>query len=169
MNPRDRERLDLLKRTVTKGATDDEFDLFMTYCDKFHFDPMTEVDFIIYKIKGGPEHTASIRPNVKGMLKVAQRAEDWEGIVSCVIRENDKIKVDLPNHKITHNFDSIVIKDRGGIVGAWAKCYRRGMKPFIKTITLEEFYNEVPFRHLATPPVPESGCRGPRAPLPAPP
>jgi len=142
MSPRDRERLDLLKRTVTKGATDDEFDLFMRYCNKFHFDPMTEVDFIIYKSKKRPgTHTASIRPNVKAMMKVAQRSPDWEGLVSCVIRKNDKIKVDLPNHKITHSFDSILIIDRGPIIGAWAKCYRKGMKPFIKTITFEEFYN----------------------------
>lgn len=140
-------QLDLIKNTYAKGATDDEFQMFISYCISHDLDPENkEIDFVKYpiKLKGVPtgKYTVSFQPAVKGLMKKARRQPDFRGLVACAVRKNDHFEADIANHKITHTFSS---HNRGGLVGAWAKLYREGMQPFIKYILLEDFFKDNSF------------------------
>jgi len=136
----DRDTIDLIKQTVAKDATDEELSMFIHQCEKLDLDPLAkEIYFIKYtdKKKGG--FTVSIQVGIDGFLKIAQRHEDFDGIIAFAVCQNDIFEIDAQNYKITHKFG---IKNRGGIIGAWAQLNRKGKLPFIKYVSMEEFYKE---------------------------
>ena len=69
------EQIELMKRTVAKGATDDEFKMFLHLAHKYGLDPFAkEIWFIKYD-----NSNPTIMTSRDGYLKIAQSNPDFEG------------------------------------------------------------------------------------------
>lgn len=124
------EQVDLVKRTVAKGATDDELQMFMYLSNRYQLDPFAkEIWFIKY---GG---TPTIMTSRDGYLKIAQNSPDFMGLISFVVSEGDDFSVDAANYSVDHKFGA----KRGQIIGAWAKCDRKGRSPQIAFVPFSEY------------------------------
>lgn len=113
-------QIELIKRTVAKGSTNDEFNLFMYQAKTYQLDPMVkEIWFIKYNNKAVP----IIMTSRDGYLSIANRNEHYEGLTSDVVHENDEFEkvADGVKHKYG-------CKDRGKIIGAYALGYRDDRK-----------------------------------------
>jgi phage recombination protein Bet len=117
-------KIDLIKRTVAKGATDDEFEMFMHLAKSYQLDPINkEIWFIKYKDNKGEEKT-TIYSSRDGYLAIANRNEHYDGMLSDVVHENDKFEK-MPDGAVKHTYDC---KNRGAIIGAYALGYRNDRK-----------------------------------------
>lgn len=124
------EQVNLIKNTVAKGATNDELQMFMYLANQYSLDPFKrEIWFMKYN------NQTTIMTSRDGYLKYAQLNEDFEGLMSFVVRENDVFEIDASEYKVTHKFGA----KRGSILGAWARCDRKDKKPFIAYVEFTEY------------------------------
>ena len=74
------EQSDLLKRTICKGATEDEFKLFIGVCHRTQLDPFARQIYAVkrYDGKTGKE-IMSIQVSIDGFRLVAQRSGEYAG------------------------------------------------------------------------------------------
>jgi phage recombination protein Bet len=129
------EQIDLIKNTVAKDATNDELKMFLYLAKAYNLDPFKkEIWFTKYKEKSG-DYKTSIITSRDGYLKYAQMSPEFEGLISFPVKEGDVFEVDAENYKVTHRFGA----KRGNILGAWAKCDRKGKKPFISYVEFSEY------------------------------
>ena len=75
----DREKIELLKRTVAKGTTDDQFALFLTIAQRRRLDPFAkQIWCVLRKGKSGVwEMTA--QTSIDGYRLIAQRTGEYDG------------------------------------------------------------------------------------------
>ena len=127
-------QIDLIKRTVAKGATDDEFNMYMYMAKTYQLDPiMREIWFIKYDAKSTP----IIMTSRDGYLAIANRNEHFQGMLSDVVHENDEFEK-LPDGLVKHKYGC---KDRGEIIGAYAMGFRNDRKyPVYVFAHLSEYY-----------------------------
>ncbi|MBU5424976.1 phage recombination protein Bet [Tissierella pigra] len=124
------EQVNLIKNTVAKGATNDELQMFMYLANQYSLDPFKkEIWFMKYSGQ------TNIMTSRDGYLKYAQLNEDFEGLMSFVVKEGDVFEIDASEYKVTHKFGA----NRGQILGAWARCDRKGKKPFIAYVEFAEY------------------------------
>lgn len=131
------EQIDLIKRVVCKGATDDELQLFLHYCRVAGFDPLTkQAHFTINKQKCpvckadaakakncphcemGWVRVPTFIAGIDGLLARATEFPDYGGIKKGAVYEKDDFEYDQWEEKpLKHNWKQA---GRGALVGAWA-------------------------------------------------
>ncbi|AWM31333.1 RecT family recombinase [Hymenobacter nivis] len=117
------EQLQLMKNTVAKGATDDEFMLFMHLAKTYGLDPFAKEIWLIKYLRAGqrPEEVAAtIFTSRDGYLKIASRDVQMDGIQSDVVCANDLLEK-LPDGTVKHAYG----QPRGLIIGAYALVFRK--------------------------------------------
>lgn len=149
------DQVELIKRTVAKGATDDELQMFLHLAQAYGLDPFAKEIWFIKRLKkvkigdgwdyprlpnGDLDYSNCDAPVIMtsrdGYLKIAQRDENYEGLQSFVVREGDDFSIDAVNNTFNHKFSG---NKRGKILGAWAICKRKGRDPQLTFIEFDEY------------------------------
>jgi hypothetical protein len=136
----DAEQVELIRDTVAKDASPAEFAMFLDMAARYELNPLAKEIFCA-KMKGkdGGSGRVAIIVGRDGLLKIARRSDEFEGIEGDVVRENDTFSKDsdsiLPKHSYTGHAlppkadGKFPEGSRGAIVGAWAVAYRKDCKP----------------------------------------
>ena len=106
--------VETIKRTVASDANTDELRMFLHIAKTYGLDPFNK-EIFFWKIKGKP----TIMTSRDGYLKIADRHQEYNGLVSDVVRENDKFRRKAQG--IDHEYGT----NRGDIIGAYALVYRK--------------------------------------------
>lgn len=112
------EQVKTILATVAKDASKDELSMFLHLSQTYGLDPFAKEIWFI-KMGGRP----TIMTSRDGYLKIANNHPDFEGLVSDVVYEGDSFQKtpDGVNH-------AYGVNKRGGIVGAYALVYRKGIR-----------------------------------------
>jgi phage recombination protein Bet len=110
------DQLALMKNTVAKGATDDEFLLLLHLAKTYGLDPFAKE---IWCIKYG-NNPATIFSSCDGYLKIASRDKQMNGIVSDAVCANDMLER-LPDGRVKATYGN----PRGELIGAYAFVERK--------------------------------------------
>jgi len=114
------EQLEVMKRTIAKGASDDEFVIFIALAERYQLDPFAKEIFCI-KNERRPDDPAQIMTSRDGYLAIANRTKSYDGLQSDVIREGDSFER-TPEGGVAHGYAQT---GRGKVVGAYALVYRK--------------------------------------------
>jgi len=136
------EKLELVKNTIAKGATNDELQMFVTLSKTYALDPfLKEIMFIKWFNATKQQNESYIYTSHAGYLKIANSNPDHEGIVSFVVRSEDEFSIETDQQtgwvKVSHK-----MRMKGEINGAWARCDRKGRKPAIAFAKFDEYNKE---------------------------
>jgi hypothetical protein len=122
----DKRRLDLIRKTVAKGATDAELASFLELAKKYDLDPFAHEVWCAISQRDGGNRNVLIMVGRAGLRKIAQR--QGLRIDGDVVRTNDQFTVTRKADRtraIEHAYSEGTIDgkkvDRGPIVGAWAE------------------------------------------------
>lgn len=111
------EQLRLMKDTVARGATDNEFLLFLHLAKTYGLDPFAKE---IWCLKYGSSQPATVFTSRDGYLKIASRDAQMNGLQSDVVCAADTLEK-LADGTVRHVYGN----PRGPIVGAYALVYRK--------------------------------------------
>lgn len=110
------EQLQLMKDTVAKGVSDNEFLLFLHLAKTYGLDPFAKE---VWCIKYG-NNPATIFTSRDGYLKIASRDRQMNGIVSDAVCANDVLER-LPDGRVKATYGN----PRGELIGAYALVERK--------------------------------------------
>ena len=125
-----KKEIQTIKNTVAKDANEDEFRMFMALAKRYGLDPFNK-EIFFWKIDGEP----TIMTSRDGYLKIADRHEEYDGLVSDVVRKNDNFR--RKKDDIDHEYGT----DRGKIIGAYALVYRTDRSYPVYVFAPYEEYN----------------------------
>lgn len=127
----DKRRLDLIRKTVAKGATDAELASFLELAKKYNLDPFAHEVWCAISQRDGGNRNVLIMVGRAGLRKIAQR--QGLRIDGDVVRQNDEFAVmrqpdrtRLIKHCYEEGPGPNAEKGRGPIIGAWAEVYDAG-------------------------------------------
>jgi len=114
-----REKIDTIRQTVAKGASDAQLEMFLTLAERYQLDPFLKEIWFSTDI--------GIMTGRDGYLKIAMRHPDYDGIVSAAVREGDNFSLEPLVPTVKHSFGP----KRGPVIGAYAVVYHKSRRPVI--------------------------------------
>ena len=113
------QQVEAIKRTVAIHASNEELTMFLYLSRKTGLDPFANEIWLI-QVEGKNK----IMTSRDGYLKIANNNPCYQGMRSDAIYSNDTFKrvIAGENDEIFHSYDNL--KDRGQLLGAYAKVYR---------------------------------------------
>lgn len=147
------EKLQVIKNTVAKGATDDELEMFLTLASRYNLDPfMKEIWFIKRakktKINGHWDYKRNrdgsidysdadtvIMSSRDGYVKAARDTEGYIGLRAAAIKEGD----DFSYNPVTQEIKHIIGTKRGKVTGAWAIAKRANVEDVVEYVDFQEY------------------------------
>lgn len=122
-----REKVELVKRMFAKGATDDEFAVFLELAKRYNLDPFKrQIFFLPDRRQNEP---GKIMVSHAGLIHIAHSSEQWAGMKTYIISKDgeEKLIVDNPND----------------IAGAVCYVYRKDWKePLIHAVAFREYFKK---------------------------
>ena len=120
-----KEKVELVKRMFAKGATDDEFAVFLELAKRYNLDPFKrQIFFLPDRRQNEP---GKIMVSHAGLIHIAHSSDQWAGMKTFIIAKNseEKLIVDNPND----------------IAGAVCYVYRKDWKePLIHAVSFREYF-----------------------------
>lgn len=113
-----------IKNMYAKGATEDEFVVFITLCQKYDLDPMLNE---IYFIKYGSAKPIMMTSR-DGYLKIANRDNNFDGMVADVVYDGDELKRYSDGGVMITYGENHLKFDTSKITGAFCNVYRKDRK-----------------------------------------
>lgn len=134
----DKDTLELVRKSVAPGATDDEFKTFMYLCKAYNLDPLKKE---IYFIKYG--NRTSILTSRDGYLKIANLNENFDGLESDVVYQGDVLsKRDDGSLHITYGQEHLSF-DKSKLSGAFCSVFRKDReKATTVFVSIKEYYKK---------------------------
>jgi len=130
------ETVQLLKKTVAPGATDEELALFLYMAKQYDLDPLLgEIYFVKMPDKKRTDTKPTFIVSRDGYLKIAMRHPEFHGLNSFTVREGDEFEINAESGRVKHRFGA----KRGRILGAWAIAYRKGYSPSVAFVDFNEY------------------------------
>lgn len=114
-----RDKIDTIKQTVARNATDAQLEMFLTLADKYQLDPFLKEIWFVPNV--------GIVTGRDGYLKVALRDPNYDGIVSAAVCEGDTFEINPVEPTVKHSFGT----KRGQIIGAYAIAFHKGRRPAV--------------------------------------
>jgi phage recombination protein Bet len=131
------DQVEAIRRTVAKDCNDAELVMFLELCGRYGLDPWTgQIYAVRMSGRDGGRGGVVIMTSRDGLLAIANRHEDFAGMLSDVVRENDDFK--KTSEDVQHEYEGSTEK-RGKIVGAWALVYRKDRKASYFFAPMEEY------------------------------
>lgn len=122
-----------IKNTIAKDCDRHELGLFLKKSATLGLNPLNGEIWCFKDRKGNVLMFAGR----DGYLRAAQAHPQWDGMQSAEVRDNDEFEGNEGEAYVHHKVD--IRKNRGNIVGAWAKVYRKGCKPTLKIVQLADY------------------------------
>lgn len=122
-----REKVELVKRMFAKGATDDEFAVFLELAKRYNLDPFKrQIFFLPDRRQNEP---GKIMVSHAGLIHIAHSSDQWAGMRTFIVTKNgeERLIVDNPND----------------IAGAVCYVYRKDWKePLIHAVAFREYFKQ---------------------------
>lgn len=122
--------VEVVKNSIAKGTSDAELRYFLGVCKSTGLNPLMKEIWCYKDAKGN----LLIFAGRDGFLSAAQKNQNFAGIRSADVCENDDLVLDMMNP--ANNKHVINAKSRGKLVGAYAIVFRKDGEP---TISYAEF------------------------------
>lgn len=122
-----REKIDTIRNTVAKGATNAQLEMFLTVAERYQLDPFLK------EIWYSPD--VGIMCGRDGYLKIAMRNPNYEGVVSAAVREGDVFTMEPLVPTVKHQFGL----KRGAVIGAYAVAFHKGRRPAVCYADMAEY------------------------------
>jgi len=128
----------LIKEVSAIGATENEFNTLVYLCQEYNLDPLKKE---IYFIKYGGKST--ILTSRDGYLKIANLHEQFDGLESDVVYQEDKlIKRDDGSLHIEYGQPHMVF-DKSKLVGAYCNVFRKDRKKATAVfVNIRDYYKK---------------------------
>ncbi|MCM3487867.1 recombinase RecT [Alkalihalophilus marmarensis] len=128
--------LQTIQDTLAKGATPEQFSLFIRTAAAAGLNPMLNHIYCI--VYGGK---MSLQVSVEGIMFLAKRVEGYQGVDVQLVYENDDFKAKRVRGEDGRYFWDVeheMSSDPGKVIGCYAFAYREGFSPVFEYLKAEE-------------------------------
>ncbi len=130
------EQINLIKRTVARGASNDEFQMYLHFCRASGLDPLRkQAHFQIRQGKNGSRDVIMMA-GIDGMRARAEQMPDYLGISSAEVYDQDGFEIDFGAGSVKH---VVKFPRKGTIIGAWARVCRKDRTPYLHWLDNTEY------------------------------
>ena len=120
-----KEKIELIKRMFAKGATDDEFAVFLELAKRYNLDPFKrQIFFLPDRHQNEP---GKIMVSHAGLIHIAHQSGYWAGIKTLIITKTGE--------------EVYVVEDNKNISGAVCYIYRKDWnEPLVHAVSFQEYF-----------------------------